>query len=199
MRLEKKETLIGTIIFIIIFSNFLCFFSFLVFNMIFDKGLEVAASILSLAVSFMIIPFYLIKKEYNATLTEIGIERIKLIDCILVIVVVILSSVLLYLKKDIVQFVEVSIQQISVSIAEEFLMRGVIIFLLSFLLQKKHWIIIVDAIIFGFFLHTGGDFISNLTYRFPAGIVLATLTLRTGRLYPAIMVHFTYNLWCIYF
>ena len=81
---------------------------------------------------------------------------------------------------------------------EEILMRGIIFYLLSQLFRKKYYVVIVSAIIFGFALHTGGDFLSNLVYRFPAGIILAVLRIYTKKLYPPMVVHFMYNLWCIY-
>lgn len=58
-------------------------------------------------------------------------------------------------------------------------MRGIIFYLLSQLFRKKYYVVIVSAIIFGFALHTGGDFLSNLVYRFPAGIILAVLRIYT--------------------
>lgn len=195
---KKKESFIGSIILIVILSNFLCMFCFLILNWIFQGRLETLASVFSLIFSFMLVPFLILQKVYDVTLNEIRVIKAKALDYILLFVMIAYSFILWYLKGNVNSFISISIQQISVSIAEEFLMRGIILYLLCQLFQKKYWIVIINAIIFGFFLHTGGDFLSNFLYRFPAGIILAVLTLYTGRLYPAIMLHFMYNIWCIY-
>lgn len=194
----NKERYISTIGIIIVISNFFCMFSFLLLNMVLGEGLEILASIISLLISFMIIPYIVVKSNYNVTIKEIGIKKTKVIDGMLAFIAIIFSIVLLHLKMDIGGFMEIVLQQIFVSIAEEFLMRGIIFFLLLQFLKKRYKAVIVNAIIFAFLLHTGGDIISNLVYRFPAGIILASITLKTGRLYPAIIIHFVYNLWCIY-
>ena len=143
-------------------------------------------------------PFYLIKKQHNIKISEIGITRIGITDGIFLIIAVIFSILLFISKGNMKIFIEVVSQQLFVSISEEFLMRGIIFYLLSQLFRKKYYVVIVSAIIFGFALHTGGDFLSNLVYRFPAGIILAVLRIYTKKLYLPMVVHFMYNLWCIY-
>lgn len=196
--MEKKEKLLIEIVCIIVLSNFLCMFCFLFLNMAFKGNVEEIASIFSLVISFIILPFYLLQKQHNIKFSEIGIRRFNIIDSIFLIIVVFFSILLFKTKGDIKVFVEVISQQLFVSLSEEFLMRGIVFYLLLQLLHKKFYVVIVSAIIFAFILHTGGDFISNLLYRFPAGIILAVLRIHTKKIYLPIMVHFIYNLWCIY-
>lgn len=199
MAIDKKEKLLIEIICIIVLSNFSCMFCFLLLNLVFQGKAEEIASILALIISFVIVPFYILKKQHNTKILEMGIKNISIIDSIFFIVAVIFSILLFIIKGNIKVFIEVVSQQLFVSISEEFLMRGIIYYLLLHLVHKKYYVVIVSAIIFGFALHTGGDFISNLLYRFPAGIILAVLRMYTKKLYPPIMVHFMYNLWCIYY
>lgn len=138
------------------------------------------------------------KKQHNIKISEIGIAKIGITDSIFLISAVIFSVFLFITKGNLKIFTEVVSQQLFVSISEEILMRGIIFYLLSQLFRKKYYVVIVSAIIFGFALHTGGDFLSNLVYRFPAGIILAVLRIYTKKLYPPMVVHFMYNLWCIY-
>lgn len=182
----------------IVLSNFLCMFCFLFLNLAFQGNMEELASILSLVISFVIMPFYVLKKQHNIKISEIGIAKIGITDSIFLISAVIFSVFLFITKGNLKIFTEVVSQQLFVSISEEILMRGIIFYLLSQLFRKKYYVVIVSAIIFGFALHTGGDFLSNLVYRFPAGIILAVLRIYTKKLYPPMVVHFMYNLWCIY-
>lgn len=194
----KKEKLLIEIVCIIVLSNFLCMFCFLFLNLAFQGNMEELASILSLVISFVIMPFYVLKKQHNIKISEIGIAKIGITDSIFLISAVIFSVFLFITKGNLKIFTEVVSQQLFVSISEEILMRGIIFYLLSQLFRKKYYVVIVSAIIFGFALHTGGDFLSNLVYRFPAGIILAVLRIYTKKLYPPMVVHFMYNLWCIY-
>lgn len=196
--MDRKEKSLIEIVCIIVLSNFLCMFCFLLLNLAFQRSIEEIASILSLVISFVIMPFYILKKQHNIKISEIGITRIGITDSIFLIITVIFSILLFITKGNMKIFIEVVSQQLFVSVSEEFLMRGVIFYLLSQLFSKKYYVVIVSAVIFGFALHTGGDFLSNLVYRFPAGIILAVLRIYTKKLYTPMVVHFMYNLWCIY-
>ena len=196
--MDKKEKLLIEIVCIIVLSNFLCMFCFLFLNLAFQGNMEEMASILSLIISFVIMPFYILKKQHNIKISEIGITKIGITDGIFFIIAVIFSVLLFITKGNLKIFIEVVSQQLFVSVSEEFLMRGIVFYLLSQLFRKKYYVVIISAIIFGFALHTGGDFLSNLVYRFPAGIILAVLRIYTKKLYPPMVVHFMYNLWCLY-
>jgi len=170
--MDKKEKLLIEIVCIIVLSNFLCMFCFLFLNLAFQGNMEEMASILSLIISFVIMPFYILKKQHNIKISEIGITKIGITDGIFFIIAVIFSVLLFITKGNLKIFIEVVSQQLFVSVSEEVLMRGIVFYLLSQLFRKKYYVVIISAIIFGFALHTGGDFLSNLVYRFPAGIVV---------------------------
>lgn len=196
--MEKKEKILIEIVGIIVLSNFLCMFCFLLLNLAFQGNFERLASILSLVISFVIMPFYVLKRQHCIKSSEIGIIKINIIDSVFLAIAVLFSVFLFITKGNWKIFVEVVSQQLFVSASEEFLMRGIIFYLLLQLFHKKFYVVIVSAVIFGFALHTGGDFLSNLVYRFPAGIILTVLRMYTKKLYPPMVVHFMYNLWCIY-
>ena len=183
--MDKKEKLLIEIVCIIVLSNFLCMFCFLFLNLAFQGNMEELASILSLVISFVIMPFYVLKKQHNIKISEIGIAKIGITDSIFLISAVIFSVFLFITKGNLKIFTEVVSQQLFVSISEEILMRGIIFYLLSQLFRKKYYVVIVSAIIFwGLHYIRGGDFLSNLVYRFPAGIILAVLRIYTKKIIP---------------
>lgn len=196
--MNKNEKLVVQIIFIIVISNFFCMFCFFLFNFIMSGKAEMVASIVSLVISFMIMPFLILKRKNNINLYELGIKKFGILDYVLLSITVLFLSLFIVMNGDIKAFWEVACLQLFVSISEEFLIRGIICYLLLQLLHKKVWVVIISALVFGFVFHTGGDVVTNLLYRFPAGIVLAALALYTRKLYPSIMLHFVYNVWCIY-
>lgn len=63
--MDKKEKLLIEIVCIIVLSNFLCMFCFLFLNLAFQGNMEEMASILSLIISFVIMPFYKYKNLLN--------------------------------------------------------------------------------------------------------------------------------------
>lgn len=153
--MDKKEKLLIEIVCIIVLSNFLCMFCFLFLNLAFQGNMEELASILSLVISFVIMPFYVLKKQHNIKISEIGIAKIGITDSIFLISAVIFSVFLFITKGNLKIFTEVVSQQLFVSISEEILMRGIIFYLLSQLFRKKYYVVIVSAIIFGFALYNG--------------------------------------------
>lgn len=81
--MDKKEKLLIEIVCIIVLSNFLCMFCFLFLNLAFQGNMEELASILSLVISFVIMPFYVLKKQHNIKISEIGIAKISKIHKII--------------------------------------------------------------------------------------------------------------------
>ena len=90
--MDKKEKLLIEIVCIIVLSNFLCMFCFLFLNLAFQGNMEELASILSLVISFVIMPFYVLKKQHNIKISEIGIAKIGITDSIFLISAVILNN-----------------------------------------------------------------------------------------------------------
>ncbi|MFR6275769.1 MAG: lysostaphin resistance A-like protein [Blautia sp.] len=81
----------------------------------------------------------------------------------------------------------------SVSLGEEFTYRKLILGLLN--TRYKTWIaVVVNAIMFSFILHINEDLIANLLIRFPMGIVLGCIAVKTNTIAYTIVLHTIYNL-----
>lgn len=80
-----------------------------------------------------------------------------------------------------------------VALAEETLVRGIILYELN-LLFKRTWLsILVSALIFSLVFHSTDGLILNMLYRVPFGIVTALMYKKTDTLAPAITFHWMYN------
>ena len=81
----------------------------------------------------------------------------------------------------------------TVSLGEEFTYRKLILGLLN--TRYKTWIaVVVNAIMFSFILHINEDLIANLLIRFPMGIVLGCIAVKTNTIAYTIVLHTIYNL-----
>lgn len=81
----------------------------------------------------------------------------------------------------------------AVSLGEEFTYRKLILGLLD--TRYKTWIAVAaNAIMFSFVLHINEDLIANLLIRFPMGIVLGCIAVKTNSIAYTIVLHTIYNL-----
>ena len=81
----------------------------------------------------------------------------------------------------------------AVSLGEEFTYRKLILGLLN--TRYITWIaVVVNAIMFSFILHINEDLIANLLIRFPMGIVLGCIAVKTNTIAYTIVLHTIYNL-----
>ena len=80
-----------------------------------------------------------------------------------------------------------------VSLGEEFTYRKLIIGLLKE--KYKTWIsILVSAILFAFILHMSEDIVTNLFIRFPMGVILGCIAVKTNSIAYTVVLHTIYNL-----
>jgi len=85
------------------------------------------------------------------------------------------------------------IHYIVVSLGEEFTYRKLIISLLN--KKYKTWIaIIVSAFLFAFILHMNEDIVINLFIRFPMGVILGCIAVKTNSIAYTVVLHTIYNL-----
>ena len=89
------------------------------------------------------------------------------------------------------------IQFLVVAISEEIILRGVIMDELDKIFQNKYASCIVNAAIFAFIYHSSETFSSNLCVRFPLGLILGILRVKSGEIYSPIMLHWAYNMFII--
>lgn len=90
------------------------------------------------------------------------------------------------------------VHYIIVSLGEEFTYRKLILGLLK--IRYKTWVaIIVSAIMFSFILHINGSMMVNLLIRFPIGMVLGYIAVKTDSIAYTIALHTIYNLIMLFF
>lgn len=152
----------------------------------------------ALSIAFGVIPYVIINKRFHVKKEDLGIQRFRKTDYVLITGVGIYILVLLAYKRNVTELFVIGIQQLGVCLAEEFLCRGIICYLLGKMTKNKYLIAIVSGAIFAMIIHTGGQTLDNLLYRFPAGILLGIVYLKSKRLYPSVILHLIYNLYCIY-
>lgn len=80
-----------------------------------------------------------------------------------------------------------------VAVAEELLVRGIILYQLNRLFRYEWLSIIASAIIFSLVFHSTDGILLNMAYRIPFGIITAILMKTTGSLTSPILLHWLYN------
>lgn len=87
----------------------------------------------------------------------------------------------------------VILQNISVAIAEEFLYRGVVTYLLEKIVNKRSLAHIISGLIFVFVLHSGESLLENMIYRLPITVLLCAIYYKLKDLKDTIVIHWLYN------
>lgn len=100
------------------------------------------------------------------------------------------------------QWLEVSVWTVwchffFVAVAEELMLRSVILDELRAFLRNKWLLCLVNGAIFAFVYHSNSDFLSNLLVRLPLGFVLCLVREESDSVYPAIALHWLYNMFVI--
>lgn len=81
-----------------------------------------------------------------------------------------------------------------VAVAEEIMLRSIIMDELRFFTRNKWVLCLLNGVIFAFVYHSSEDFWSNLLVRVPLGFVLSLVRVKSDNVYPAIMLHWLYNM-----
>lgn len=80
-----------------------------------------------------------------------------------------------------------------VSVSEEILVRGIILFELKGLLRRRWIAVFVSAIIFSLIFHSTDGIWINMLYRIPFGLFTAILYEKTDSLMSSILFHWIYD------
>ena len=81
-----------------------------------------------------------------------------------------------------------------VAVAEEIMLRSIIMDELRFFTENKWILCLLNGVIFAFVYHSNEGFWANLLVRVPLGFVLSMVREKCGNVYPAIMMHWLYNM-----
>ena len=82
---------------------------------------------------------------------------------------------------------------LAIGISEEIMLRSIVY---DEVHSKFNTVIsvIITSLIFAFIYHSGSDWQSNLLIRFPLGVILSILRIKTNNIYSSILFHSWYNM-----
>lgn len=163
------------------------------FNKYGDYGV-VATRGISIIISFIILPYYILKKYEDIKLEHLGLYKIRKLEILIIIILLLVGLCFLKNKYNDQHLFKIVISlNIFVAIGEEFIMRGSITYLLKKIFSNIYIAYIISILIFVF--HSGSNFIENCNYRLPITIVLTYLYHKTDGIYFSTVIHLLYNIW----
>lgn len=163
--------------------------SFINVLLIFSLPMIVSLAIISLVIKIAV--------EKNS-LEQLGVATPKkknVIMCIVMSLTSIALAVILSNAKGLnVSAWTVLIHFFFVAVAEEIILRSVILDELQYITTNKLLLCMINGAIFAFIYHSSEDFASNLLVRVPLGVVLCVIRIKCDSVYPAIAFHWLYNM-----
>ena len=88
----------------------------------------------------------------------------------------------------------VCIHFLCVAVAEEVMLRSILMDELQGLVSNRWLLALLNGVIFAFVYHSNEGFLPNLLVRVPLGFVLSMVRLKSNSVYPAIGLHWFYNM-----
>ena len=140
MKLYNKKDDIFNLLLLIILPNmavpFLGILTLVVLNLDNDIN-SLISTLITMFLSFVIIPYILIKKLYNINITYLGIKKLKPIEIsFYIFIICIFEFYLLYKKYSFEPLLILSVQTTIVALTEEFWASCVLFYLLKKILNK---------------------------------------------------------------
>lgn len=81
-----------------------------------------------------------------------------------------------------------------VAVAEEIILRSIILDELKYFTANKLLLCLINGMIFAFIYHSSEDLASNLLVRVPLGFALCMVRVKSNSVYPAVALHWLYNM-----
>ena len=146
---------------------------------------------------FCIIPYLILRKAYSVPVSDLGLKKPRRYEP--AVVMLIMTAVLIWLMMNrpmfsAALFVSVLLQNLGIAFAEEFFNKGVLFSLGQRITDRKVFVVILCAAVFAFVFHSSDSFYVNLSYRFPMGIILGLIYMRTHSLCLPVTLHLVNNL-----
>ncbi|WP_347300242.1 type II CAAX endopeptidase family protein [Dolosigranulum savutiense] len=136
--------------------------------------------LIAVIIGFICIPYLVLMKLEKFYLPNFNVNRAIILCAIILLVGIKLTNV------------RQTVYPLIISIGEEFLFRF-IIYTLLLKEMTKFQSIIVCSLLFGVVLHLNSNFLNNILWKFPAGIIFSLLYEKYG-LQDSIALHWIYNL-----
>lgn len=148
----------------------------------------------STTVSMSLIPMYLLNRYRKTTWEGIGlIFKLSAIEWIGLVLMGLITAILAVMNHSETTIVILALQTLAVAINEEIWIRGILLTHLRQIRVPPVWAILITGIVFGFITHLNEPFMDNLLWRFPGGLLLGYIALKTNRLSIPIMLHYLNN------
>lgn len=197
--IEKAKKIILSVILAEMAAVFLAILSMLMLTIANNNNLVAAlfSVAVPLGITYICFPLFLLKMLSQPI--KIKVQDIHWIPLSLFVIIFIASFIVkiainIPLAFSFDEWISLLITYAAVAVAEEFLYRKTI----QKTLKKADisvWIVLlIQAVIFAFVNHSGGDFWINCMIRFPAGFILGWLKNKTGTIWWGVSVHYCYNL-----
>lgn len=183
---------IAVILFGVLFNNF-----FLLLNLSNMHLQQILLTWTAMSMGLCITPYLIVRGVYKTSINELGLGKIKNYEIFGIVLITILTIVYLLQNRNELNFFILAvaiIQNLGVAISEEFFSKGILFYIAKNITAVKLAAIVMCAMIFAFFFHSGDLFITNLTYRLPMGIILGIIYFKTENIYLPITLHVANNL-----
>lgn len=150
---------------------------------------------LPVLISYGLIPILIFIIIEKLKLVDIGLKWNKNYQVTVLNMIIVIIFMIYLFYKEIFNYNEgvFVLHYFCVALAEEILVRGIILYKLSALVKKKWVAIVISAFIFALVFHSTDGIIMNIVYRVPFGIITAILYKKTDSLMSSITFHWIYN------
>lgn len=150
---------------------------------------------LPMVISLVLFPYYTSKKIYKLTNNDLGLclDIKNSISFFICCIIAMISCILFFLHDNSFENYHVVFSFLFVGFTEEFFFRGVLYAIFNQKL-KPITALIITSLIFSVLFHSTDSVANNLIFRFPIGLLLGIIRIKTKNIYSASLIHFAYNL-----
>lgn len=155
---------------------------------------EVVQTAIVLISSFIIIPYILLKRNYELDLSELGVSFENKLAILIELVVILSFVVAVKYIVDPPAYLTLVGSTLFVAVSEEFWARGCLFYLFGRMFKNKIIVLLISTFIFVFIVHVNRGIVENALYRLPGALIMGLIYWKTGKLQYSIGFHFIYNI-----
>ena len=142
------------------------------------------------------IPLLVKIKIDNKSLNDLGLVFIRNIIILTLNILILVAVIFSFCTSNAFNSSEIPamiLHILAIGISEEIMLRSIVY---DEVHSKFNTVIsvIITSLIFAFIYHSGSDWQSNLLIRFPLGVILSILRIKTNNIYSSILFHSWYNM-----
>lgn len=147
----------------------------------------------SMGLAMVVLPYWFLKRRQpELRLSDVGLVRPAAFSLVAVAAVIgAIVAVKVGQGRDLGLILG---QNLPIALAEEFWCRGVLTRQARTFLRSDTHVLLVTALVFAFVTHLSGSPLDNLLYRFPFGLLVGFIYLKTRSLTWPVTLHLAYNM-----